>query len=583
MSDEIQSKLAAGDADALLELERSDSRQAEGIWHGLSREERLRAVLASPAESRQRLITLAVDSRDLVRRLPVDEFARTVMALGQDEAGQLVADSTDEQLAYILDLTSWVKERFAPARYEAWLPLIMDAGPARIKRWLTGSDMEVLTLAFAHWIRVVKYLPSQEQQEPPDDLPEFTLDGVYFIEFRQPKNAGFIGQIMVVLKSELPALYTSILEATLWESAAQLADYALRWRKGRLADLGFPDRLEGLELWAKAAAGEAAWQDMLPKSELDFLAGAPPRSDCDLGLLPPGELLPAVAGELDPASRDILRAELAYIANCGVVALDADPARPEQVERAARESLGLVNLGLGLLSKGDAATAGQVMARLGLASVARQGAGVLRELNTRAWVLLREGWLSKISTGLRILDAPLDRWLAGLTFIRPRCYDHSLGFDREYRAFASVSDVEAARLRLTQAELWGRILFEYMDLTPETINALLAQAVWPADKEDIHLSHVMGTWLARQALGLKGLSPIEAASLPQAVAALQKGLSGPLAQELTASLQALPQAQDAAGAGVLLRAALNRLRQELGGLSIQAELNPEFVGGLVFK
>lgn len=576
-----EDKLIAADPARLLELERIDPRRAERLWHGLSRDERLRAVLNAPYEQRDKLITLAPDSTQLVRMLAPDEFARTVMALGPVDAGGLLADSTDEQMGYVLDLTGWVKERFAPSRYEAWLPLLLDAGSGRVLRWLQRSDPETLTLLFAHWMRVEKFLPSQEQQEPPDNLPEFTLDGVYFLEFRRPENAGFVGQVLVIMKSELPALYTAVLEAMIWDSAAQLADNALRWRQGRMADLGFPDRLEAMELWATAKPGETEWQDLAPKSELGFLADAPPRSDHDLALLPEDGLLPVAAGELEPALREVLRAELAYVANCGVVALDADPAQPEQVERAARESLGLANLGLALLAGESPAAAGRVLARVGLAALARRGAAALRGLNKRAWALLREGWLAQMPATLHILDAPLDRWLAGLVFPRPRCYGPKLGQGREYRSFTSLADLEEAEANLARAELWGRLLFDYMGLAPEALAGLVRAAAWPEDVQDVKLTHVMGTWLARRALGLQGLEPIPSGMLGRAVAALQEGLEGALATELLDSLRALDDKDEAAMAGELLRGVLERLRQELGGLNPDAPLEPAFVGGLV--
>ncbi len=581
MSEGSEDKLIAVNPGRLLELERVDPRRAERLWHGLRRAERLRVVLDAPAEERERLITLAPDSAQLTRMLPPDEFARTVMALGPADAGGLLADSTDQQMSYVLDLTGWVKERFAPARYEAWLPLLLDAGGGRILRWLKHSDPEVLTLLFAHWMRVEKFLPSQEQQEPPDDLPEFTLDGVYFIEFRRPDNAGFVGQVLVVMKSELPELYAAVLDAMIWDSAAHLADAALRWRQGRMADLGFPDRLEAMELWAAGKPGEADWQKLPPKSELGFLQDAPPRSDHDLGLLPEGELLPAAAGELDPAVRDTLRAELAYVANCGVVALDADPAQPEQVERAARESLGMANLGLGLIAGDSPQAAGQVLARVGVAALARRGAAALRGLNRRAWALVREGWLSRMPASLYILDPPLDHWLAGLVFPRPRCYAPGLGQGREYRSFTSLADLEAAEAGLALAELWGRLLFDYMGLTLDEVAGLVRDAAWPDDPQEIKLTHVMGTWLARRALGMEGLAPIPSARLGAAVAALQTGLQGPLAEELLRSVQALEPAAEAELAGELLRETLERLRQELGGLDPDAALEPAFVGGLV--
>ncbi len=572
-----------GNPRAVLDLEKRDPARAEALWNGLSREQRLRTVLAAPALERLRLITLARDARALVREMAPDDFAATVLELGPEDAGLLLARSTDEQLTYLLDLTGWVKEKFAPDRYAVWLPLLLEGGSERLARWLRSVDLEVLTLLAAHWFRVVKFLPSQEQQEPPDDLPQFTLDGVYFIEFRNDKTAAFVAQVLVLLKSELPDLYGRLLEAMLWESAAQLAEDAVRWRRGRLMDLGFPDRLEALELWARPLPGEADWKRLAPKTELGFPERVQPRSDRAVALLPRDELLPALAAELSGEQADALRAELAYVANCGVVALEADPAQPEQVARAARESLGMANLGLGLVSGGDLGRAREIISRVGVAALARQGAAALRELNRRAWNLVSRGWLQRVPIGLHVLDHPLDRQLAGLLFQRPRCYDSGLGQGREYRAFHGLADVEMARRAVARAEFWGVVLFDLMGLDQEQVAGLMRAKVWPEDRREIKISSILGTWLARRALGLPGLEPLPPAALNRAVELIQQGLAGPLSREVLDSCRALEDPAEAALAGELLRGVLARLREELGGLDPSAVLEPAFLSGLVVE
>ena len=360
----------------------------------------------------------------------------------------------------------------------------------------------------------------------------------------------------------------------LWESATQLADDALRWRNGRLAGLGFPERLEALELWARPRPEEAHWTALPTKASLGFFTGASPRSDAVLKLLPQEESLPVVAQGLSEQDKDALLAELAYVANCGVVALNADPAQPREVDQAARESLGLVNVGLGILCQGDAARAEAVLARVGLASLARQGAAVLRELNRRAFKLLQEGWLKDLPTGFFILDPPLDRFLAGLLFQRPRCFDPNLGGGREYRSFVSLADIEQARRQLDTAEFWGRLLFELMGLGVSEVAALTEARVWPEDPRDLKITNILGTWLARRAMGLAGLAPLPRAELSRAVTHLQKELKGPLGDELYKSCQALADAQEAALAGKMLRGVLTRLQEELAHLNPKMDLDP---------
>ncbi|MFH1034861.1 MAG: DUF6178 family protein [Pseudomonadota bacterium] len=568
---------------SLLELEKSDPRAAEALWHGLSFDERLRVVLAARPLEREKLITLARDSEALVQALACDEFSATVLELGPEDAGLLLGHSSDEQLGYLLDLTGWVKEDFAPTRYEVWLPLVMEAGAERLERWLAACDLEVLALLFAHWFRVVKFLASQDEQEPPDDLPSFTLDGVYYIEFHDQASAAFPAQVLVLLKSEMEHRYYQVLESMLWESPSGMAEDAARFRRGRMLDQGFPDRLEGLQLWAVAPPGEADWQKRASKLSLGFPENSPPRSDALLGLLAPDQALPSLAGGLEGAARDALRAELAYVANCAVVALNADPAQPEAVARAAGEGLGLVNLGLELLAVDQASQSTAILERLPLAALARQGAAAVRELNQRAWRLMRQGWLAGLPTTLHILDEPLDRWVGGLLIPRPRCYDPGLGAGREYRAFLSLSDLERSRHYLSLAEFGGRLLFDLLGMARQDLLDLLGAEVWPADPQQIKLSTVVATWLARRALGLEGLAAIPAESLPQAVAALQEGLKGDLTRQAQEACQALADPAEASLAGECLRQVLGHIQRELGGLAKNQKMDPRYLAGLVVE
>ncbi len=568
---------------SLLELEKSDPRAAEALWHGLSFEDRLRAVLAASPSQRERLITLAQDSEALVQALAPDEFAATVLELGPEDAGLLLGLSGDEQLSYLLDLTGWVKEEFAPSRYEVWLPLVLEAGSDRLERWLISCDLEVLALLFAHWFKVVKFLASQDEQEPPDDLPSFTLDGVYFIEFHDQASAAFPAQVLVLLKSEMEDRYYQVLEAMLWESASGMAEDAARFRRGRMMDQGFPERLEALQLWAVPPPGEADWQKRPTKLSLGFPEKSPPRSGSLLGLMPPDQALPSLAGGLEGPTLDALKAELAYVANCAVVALDAAPAQPEAVARAAGEGLGLVNLGLELLAGPQGSSAAAILERLPLPALARQGAAAIRQLNRRAWLLLREGWLAGLPTSLHLLDEPLDRCVGGLLFPRPRCYDPGLGAGREYRAFLSLSDLEQSRHYLSLAEFGGRLLFELLGIERQELVDLLGAEVWPADPQQIKLSMVVATWLARRALGLTGLAPLPAASLAEAVTALQKGLKGDLAREAQAACQALPDPAEASLASESLRQVLGHIQRELGGLAKNAPMDPRYLAGLVIE
>jgi PAS domain-containing protein len=497
------------------------------------------------------------------------------MDLGPEDAVEIIELSSSEQLTHLFDLTAWDKEEFSPQRCEAWLPILLEAGPDKMAGWLHNLDMEALTLLGRHWFETVKFVASQEYQEPPEDLPEFTLDGIYFLEFHNPDMAALAAQTLVVLKSELPERYSAFMEAMRWEIDSELMEYARRWRQGRLQDQGFPLREDALALWALPRADEYNWRDKPVKYQASRRASAS-QDEYWRHILPDHELLPLSLADMAPEDLDSLKQELTYIANSGAVALNVDLSDAGAVVQAARESLSLVNLGLSILSQGDPSQARQILIRLNLDSLARHGAKAVRGLNKKAWRIMKNGWMKDLPTQLNLLDAPLDHWLAGLLFTLPRCYDQ--GNKPEYRAFVSLADISLADRRLDLINFCNKLMFELLGWTRLEVLAMLTAPAWPEDPDERKLSHLLGTWLARRALGLPGLQPLPANRLGRALKALQQGFQSSLAQEIMDSVYGLHNADSQAMAKELLDMMLLKLKQNLGR---QRSSDPMFTTGLI--
>ncbi len=201
---------------------------------------RLDLILAAPAPAAR------------VAALPADDLLFTIRAIGLGDAVALVQLATPGQFRSLIDLDAWRRDRFAPERALPWLRAAR-SGASRDdrlarhwRRQLGALDRELLLLLLRE-TTVVHDLREDPDVEPGSDrvlrtpggelLVEFTVDGLEYAAVR-----GLIEDLI----AEEPFQAARLLSALSWESPSELEEQALRWRAGRLADLGYPPLEEAL-------------------------------------------------------------------------------------------------------------------------------------------------------------------------------------------------------------------------------------------------------------------------------------------------------------------------------------------------
>lgn len=112
----------------------------------------------------QHLLARILDEPELapmVQALPARTLARLVDHLGLEDAGELLALASAEQLREVLDEDLWHSaqpgqdEQFDAARFVLWLEVLVEAGPALAARKLTELPEELLLLALHRMVLVV--------------------------------------------------------------------------------------------------------------------------------------------------------------------------------------------------------------------------------------------------------------------------------------------------------------------------------------------------------------------------------------------------------------------------------------------
>lgn len=96
-----------------------------------------------------------------LRELPAPALRRLVLAVGLEDAGELVALATFDQLREIFDEDLWRSARpgqdedFDPMRFVAWLEVMLEGGEERLVARLSEFSKDFLVFVFSQLVQVV--------------------------------------------------------------------------------------------------------------------------------------------------------------------------------------------------------------------------------------------------------------------------------------------------------------------------------------------------------------------------------------------------------------------------------------------
>ncbi len=510
----------------------------------------------------KRRLDLILDARDpgaLVRALPADELYFTIREIGLGDAVDLVQLASAEQFKIILDLDAWRHGRFEPRRVLPWLRAARVGAlddprvAARLARKLRALDPELALLIFRDAL-VVHDLKVEEDPEITSDRTFQTPDNAYLVEF-QVDGSEYVAVRGLIddLQAEDAFKLSRLLASLAWELPSELEESALRWRTGRLADLGYPSLEEALSWYARPPARPSEAPGTASRAAGFFLAP-----------LPEGSLLARGAAGLEPEDRLALDLQLVGAGNAVLVADGIDPVDLDQVRTAVAGARAMVELGLARLAGGDVARATEALAGTPVKRLFQEGFGRVLQLCWRAERLFKAG-----GAGTRrapSLDAPLGELLSALSGRRPRYWP---GVERPVDEWGTPAAASAEGRRfLSEADLTRTAAA--LDLA-EGLAALaldLGLATTRAEGAAPRLSALYLTALANERLGRPfAPTPVPAADLPRLP---------PLLENLVD-----PRLASRGEAGALLLSLARRRVEELAASAEEAATRPDLVEALL--
>jgi hypothetical protein len=247
--------LPAG-ARRILEQARHDRRAAGAALSALPLDEQVALICESPLAHRAELLALVDAPERVIPRLPPAELCFVVKAVGLADAGWLLEHASEEQIVATFDLDAWNGSVPDATRLRAWLAAFAAAGEEPLRRAVEAVDFELLVLALRARVHV-----RLVERDGAADLPSagLTIDGQFYLfPFAVDDDLeDLLGVLQVLFQGDY-WFYYRLLQAVSAELDAELEDLALRWRDGRLQDLGFPPLADAKRIYAFAEPTDLA-------------------------------------------------------------------------------------------------------------------------------------------------------------------------------------------------------------------------------------------------------------------------------------------------------------------------------------
>ena len=535
---------------------------------------RLRAQLAGPRGYRRIDALLSNDdAAGAVAALSPNEVFELVHEVGFEDAQDLLALATPEQIRGCFDLDAWNKDQLDVAPLKPWLAGLMEAGFEKVGEVFARLDTEFRALILQRQVKIYDVSLEEEPAEDNEGAIMATPDRFFMLELLgDEETQAFTQRLVEDLYRADFIMARHIIMAARSEPPAELEEMSYRWRSARLADLGYVDFYDALDLFRpldadKVAIGENS-QDRIVDEESPHKVSLVVAEE----VIGRGFLARAMAAIEDPTEAARIDNALMVLVNKVLAAGRAKPGQPEVVRRGALYATATLSLGLETVSRSDVVRASEALSTIGMQRLFRVGYTVTHKLSRLAQALAPRS----LTAG-----SPAKELVAGLCSPRPlyaRACDEPPA--PGLRPFESAADLRRAGEILTG--LTVRIaLVESLGVDV----VALGQAPEPRPSLDDHIR----TALARAVVGgeLSGDALSQAELMTLRDRGMQDGHISPeaSARGLEAVRSRLGAAQLQASGPVLARlvsAWLTDLEGILGGVK-DAVIDPRFVEGVLVE
>jgi hypothetical protein len=415
----------------------------------------------------------------------------------------------------------------------------------------------------------------------------FTLDREYFITFMKPGTRPVFQPFLEILYRFNSTTYRLLMESLNRELESDLEEIEYRFRNARLADDGFPDFEQALEIYQFINPDAVRSEKEIPRY-VPQRASDKSQPTFYLTAQPEGPFFSSVLSRVtDPPEQNRLREELTGLCNKAMVAESIDLFDIGEMERVVKKVFHYLNLGLQCLSREEEGKALQILHTLTLQKVFQSGVGATLLLRKKAEAILKGSWFEGDRVRLSFLDPIHLEKFEGILRRRPGIYRNGVLED-----FKNLQDIKEIENVLDRVEVVVNTLREKLNITPEGLKEPHLAGGTPEGRSDLTFSTLFLTSLANRILkGRYHVEAIEKSQLKDVFSLIferdEQG-KGTVRMEIRRELKGWSESteRDEQKRQHLLAFwdfCLDLFEGEYGRIPPGDEIDPRFVKGLIFR
>ncbi len=406
-------------------------------------------------------ILAATDLADKVAALEPLETYYIVREIGLEQALPILLELSHEQLEACVDLDCWNRNDFAVDSLDEWLTAFALESPEALARAFFSLDYVVQLLYLAQTVTV--YDPDTDQvpqEEEGKDTPRaVTPDGFYLLDVKNEvalKTHPFA--LLDALYQYDPSASHRLLSGSRVDLPTQIEEEALRFRNGRMQDIGFVPPEDAALLFSRPAIRQPLLRPEKP-------------TDSNLSRLPSVYAAPLIATSLlqqalslitDTERLSALEQEIVWTINSAIIAYGEHARDIKQIINIAERVRDTISLGMetllaeeeNCLLDGAVAKASDLLEVYCITELFRHGFAATLGLQREARQFLDKpqfrAWYDLADTDQA--DEPGDRlerdFVTALLGRHPLCSGFNPAHTEEVKAFACLADIDAAHVRL---------------------------------------------------------------------------------------------------------------------------------------